>query len=224
MQEIYDQMWQNAVNKYQLNEFEYDQYLNGKIDTRRGITLLARPTKETRHKIVQFLNEFSDLEPDQYCHPESDLHITIMSIVACREQYELASVQQYREAVQRTLKGVSPFTVVFEGITASPNCVLIQGYTQDESLSNLREGIRQEFSNNQLEHSMDTRYTIKTAHSSVIRYRKPPVDPAKLIAFLRLNKDRYFGEVKITELELVFNDWYQRKENTEVLARFNLNV
>lgn len=215
-------MWQNAINKYEHNEFEYDQYLNGLEDTRRGITLLARPTEETRRNMVEFLNEFSLLEPDQYCHPESDLHITIMSIVACRENYQLVNGQQYCAAIESILADINAFNVEFSGITASPNCVLIQGFIQDDSLNRLRNAIRQEFIGNTLEHSMDTRYTIKTAHSSVIRYRKPPRDPSRMVDFLKMNKDRYFGNCKIAELELVLNDWYQRKSNTKVLARCEL--
>lgn len=222
MREIYAQMWQNAMQKYQKNQFESDQHLNGLKDTRRGITLLARPTEETRRNIVKFLSEFSRLAPEQYCHPESDLHITIMSIVACRHDYELVNEQQYCDAVSSILKSVRAFNIAFSGITASANCVLIQGFIQDDSLDNLRNSIRQEFSKNTLEHTMDTRYTIKTAHSSVIRYRKPVINPSRLINFLESNKDRYFGDCKITELELVFNDWYQRKLNTRVLSRYAL--
>lgn len=222
MQEIYAQMWQNAMQKYQQNQFEFDPYLNGLKDTRYGITLLARPNEETRRNMVEFLNEFAQLEPDQYCHPESDLHITIMSIVACTEDYQLTSKAQYCDAVGSILKNIRPFSVEFSGITASPNCVLIQGFTQDDSLNNLRDSIRQEFTHNTLEHTMDTRYTIKTAHSSVVRYRKQMTSPSRLINFLKLNKDRYFGDCKITELELVLNDWYQRKLNTRVLAKYVL--
>ena len=223
LQETYTLMWQNAMQRYQNDQFEYDPYLNGRKDTRRGITLLARPNIETRQNIIQFLNEFAALEPEQYCHPESDLHMTIMSIVACREGYILTDEQQYCAAIASILTDVSAFDVEFSGITASPNCVLIQGFTFDNSLQQLRNSIRQEFSHNTLEHTMDTRYTIKTAHSSVVRYRTAPASRIKLIDFLQSNKQRFFGKCKITELELVLNDWYQRQMNTRVLARYELN-
>jgi 2'-5' RNA ligase len=222
LQEIYTQMWQNAMHKYQQNQFEFDDYLSGRKDTRRGITLIAKPSSKVRSKITKFLSEFSELEPDQYCQPDSDLHITIMSIVACRENYVLQNEYQYCDAVNKILEGVRQFEVEFCGITASPNCVLLQGFPHDESLNNLRNTIRKEFLGNTLEHSMDTRYTIKTAHSSVIRYRISPANPSKMVSFLKLNKERYFGVCKITELELVLNDWYQRKSNTRLLARYNL--
>nr|WP_297349816.1 hypothetical protein [uncultured Glaciecola sp.] len=222
MQEIYEQMWQNAMQKYRQEQFEFDDYLSERKDTRRGVTLLARPSSEIRAKITEFLSEFSELEPAQYCQPDSDLHITIMSIVSCKEDYVLQNEHRYCDAVNEILMGVRPFEVEFCGITASPSCVLLQGFLQDESLNNLRNTIRTEFLGNTLEHSMDTRYTIKTAHSSVIRYLTPPANSSKMVSFLKLNKDRYFGVSKITELELVLNDWYQRKSNTRLLARYNL--
>ncbi len=93
------------MHKYQQSQFEFDDYLSERKDTRRGITLLARPSSKVRSKITEFLSEFSELEPDQYCQPDSDLHITIMSIVACREDYVLQNEYQYCDAVNKILEG-----------------------------------------------------------------------------------------------------------------------
>jgi hypothetical protein len=135
-------MWQNAMHKYQQSQFEFDDYLSERKDTRRGITLLARPSSKVRSKITEFLSEFSELEPDRYCQPDSDLHINIMSTVAFREDYVLQNEYQYCDAVNKILEGVRQFEVEFCGITASLNCVLLKGFPHDESLNNLRNTIR----------------------------------------------------------------------------------
>jgi hypothetical protein len=70
---------------------------------------------------------------------------------------------------------------------------------------------------------MDKRYSIQTAHATIMRFQQPQNSLRDLTRFLSENRDRDFGIQDQDEIELVCNDWYHRKANTRVIAAFRLN-
>ena len=66
------------------------------------------------------------------------------------------------------------------------------------------------------------RYSIQTAHSTVIRFRVPLVQPVAFVERLQTFYAYDFGTFEVNMLELVYNDWYQRSENTLLLESFYL--
>jgi hypothetical protein len=55
-----------------------------------------------------------------------------------------------------------------------------------------------------------------------MRFQEKLLDPEKLIQITEKYRDYDFGEFNVKSLELVYNDWYQRKNNTKVLGEFCL--
>jgi hypothetical protein len=222
----YQNMWQCAWPLINSNQTSYDPYLCGKLDTRRGITLLARITAPVNSAITEFLQELYALEPQQYYYPSCDLHVTVMSVLSCIEDYQLSLLDKpkYVDLIRSIVKNTPRFFINFDGITLADSGVLLRGYVNNQSLENLRSRLRIDIKNCDAPHSMDTRYTIVTAHSTVMRFRQKLQNPLGFADFLCANRQRYFGQVEVTQLELVVNDWYQRQGNTESLGTFQLSV
>jgi 2'-5' RNA ligase len=90
-------------------------------------------------------------------------------------------------------------------------------------LNRLRANLRNRFNKTNLETSFDKRYTLKVAHSTIVRFKKKVHHKEAFINLLQKYRHHAFGTCEINEVELVYNDWYLRKEKVEVLARFKLN-
>jgi 2'-5' RNA ligase len=224
MYSVYQQMWQNAWPLITQNQIKHDVYLNGKIDTRRGITLLARIKPPGSNAISTFLSQMQQLEPQLYYYPQSDLHVTVLSILSCSAGYQLAIEEQsdYVELIQDAVNKTAAFKLEFKGITLADNAIVVCGYVADDTLAKLRAELRQHVSASDLAHSMDARYNLVTAHSTVARFRGDLQQPSAFADFLQANREYSFGSLHVSQLELVVNDWYQSKANTQVLAKMNL--
>jgi 2'-5' RNA ligase len=126
------------------------------------------------------------------------------------------------ELVQQVIKNTGPFRLHFQGITASPSCVLVQGFFDDQELNQLRAKLRSAFDQSTLQHSIDQRYAIQTAHMTVLRFSQQPANPELFLQKIKALTSVDFGTCLIEELELVGNDWYQRQQNTVLIKRLRL--
>ena len=82
----------------------------------------------------------------------------------------------------------------------------------------MRNKLRENFKNTTLEQSIDSRYSIATAHMTVMRFKQKLENPGKLIQIIEKFRNHNFGTFTVDKIELVFNDWYQRKKNTKNLC------
>jgi 2'-5' RNA ligase len=224
LQAHYDAMRKTAFGKLVHGEADLDLLLDSEHDTRRGITLLARPPARITSVIEALLADFQQLEPDQYYYPTSDIHLTILSIISCYQGFTLDVInpEDYRQTISTILQHIPPFRIRFTGLTASPGSIIVQGFPEDAGLQHLREQVRRYFQVSSLQQSIDQRYSIQTAHSTVIRFREKLVDPARLLRAVERYQQYFIGSFEITTLELVYNDWYQRKANTILLETYSL--
>lgn len=222
--EHYNQLYTTSAEVISAGKYAIDSELKNESDSRFGITLLIRPNDEIKAKIQTFINELKKVEPEQYFYPDSDIHITVMSIISCSENFSLNQIspKEYIEVICRSLVDVEKIKIHFKGITASPSALMIQGFPSDETLNRLRNRLRENFKNSGLQQSMDSRYSIFTAHSTIMRFQEKLHDPKKLIQIAAKFRDFDFGEFDVKNLELVYNDWYQRKSTTRVLGDFGL--
>ena len=220
----YDQMWEKAVINYGEGSFRYDSWLDRQDDDRLGITLLLRPDELVKKEIQSFLNELQVMLPDQYYYPSTDIHLTVMSIISCYSGFSLDQIRlpDYNALLSNCLSAVRPFSIQFKGITAADAGIMIQGFPESGVLNEIRDRLREAFKNTSLQHSMDKRYRITTAHMTVMRFRKIIDRPNSLIETLQSYRMHDFGTSRIGQLELVFNDWYQRKDKVERLHFFRL--
>jgi 2'-5' RNA ligase len=220
LQEHYNQLYQNSAKEILEENYTVDSQINGATDSRFGITLVIRPNDENKAKIQLFLSELKEVDSKQYYYPNSDIHITVMSIISCYDGFTLNKIriEEYIEIIQKSLIHLNKIKIEFKGVTASPSAIMIQGFPSDESLNNLRNILRENFKKSNLEQSIDSRYAIATAHLTVVRFQEKLENPKKLIAVVEKFRDFDFGEFDVKSLELVFNDWYQRESNTIHLA------
>ncbi|MCA8830411.1 2'-5' RNA ligase family protein [Hymenobacter pini] len=224
LQEHYTAMRDATVHRLLHDGADPDPLLHSPQDTRRGITLLARPPAAVTAAIEAILADFRSIEPAQYYYPASDIHLTILSIISCYAGFTLGQIDPvaYRQAVQQIARLVRPFRIRYEGFTASPGGIMVQGFPEDDGLENLRDVTREFFRNSSLQQSIDTRYSIHTAHSTVIRFTEPLADAPALVARLAQYQGLYIGTFEVQEVELVYNDWYQRARNTVLLEKYPL--
>lgn len=224
IEEHYQQMWHQALPLIRSNQTFHDPYLCGKLDTRKGITLLARINAPVNSAICEFLHEMRAIEPQQYYYPSGDLHVTVMSVLSCIKGYQLSVLDKpkYVDLIDSIVKNFPCFGVEFNGITLADSGVLLRGFVNNHSLEKLRDTLRIDIKNGDVPQSMDKRYTLMTAHSTVMRFKEPLNASSRFAEFLQDNRQRYFGQLRVEQLELVVNDWYQTKANTELLGKFDL--
>ncbi|MDN5368835.1 MAG: hypothetical protein PWP74_143 [Shewanella sp.] len=227
MQAIYQDLWQQATAAIDHGKYQTDTLINNPADDRRGVTVLSylQASQPLVNEINGFLQGVSELEPQQYRQPVADLHVTMLSIISCISGLQLQdlNVEAYCEVFQRVLVEVDSFEVTFHGITASPSCILLQGFVADErQLSALRECLRQAYRDSGLLCSIDSRYKIATAHATLVRFNAPLQQPPRLLNYLAQYRDYDFGRHAVTQLSLVFNNWYQQQQHTRLLDTVQL--
>jgi 2'-5' RNA ligase len=219
----YDTLYKESIEKIAADNYHIDNQIDWLSDNRFGLTLIIRPDIQAKNNIQVFLDELKEIDPDQYYYPNSDIHITVMSIISCYDGFDLAtiSIPDYVAIIEKSLAGIPDFEINFQGITASPSAIMIQGFTNSNSLNDLRNNLRTNFRSSGLEESIDKRYSIQTAHSTVARFRKPISNKEKLIEILEKYRDFSFGKFKVEQLYLVYNDWYQRDKSVKELHEFH---
>jgi 2'-5' RNA ligase len=130
---------------------------------------------------------------------------------------------KYDHYIRNALRGIGKIELKFEGVFASPECLIIKGYPTNEQLNLLRQQLRDVFACSGLEQSLDKRYKLITAHSSVVRFRKPAKKPEKILKLLALFERYDFGQQSFDQLELVYNDWYQRQSIVKTIYTYPLH-
>lgn len=219
----YNKLYQESKAKIAGGNYEIDELIDSKDDCRFGITLVIRPDESTKANIQHFLDEVKAIDPNQYYYQNSDLHITVMSIISCYVGFELEqiNIQDYVKLIEQVLLKHRSFKIQFKGLTASPSCILLQGFLTD-TLNEIRDDLRIGFKNSDLQQSIDKRYAIQTAHSTIIRFKQALKNKDQLLEVVEKYRDFDFGTFDVQEMELVYNDWYQRKKFVKKLHEFRL--
>lgn len=218
----YKKLYHESINKISSDNYHIDTLIDSKNDRRFGLTLIIRPSNEIKKKIQNFLKNFKEIEPNQYYYPNSDIHITVMSIISCYNDFDMSKidVQKYIDLTEKCiLKGID-LNITFKGITASPSGVMVQGFMNNNELNDIRDRLRKEFKNSNVEQSLDKRYLIQTAHSTIIRFRKELSQKEKFLELLDNSINYDFGTFKVNKFELVYNDWYQREQYVKKIHEF----
>jgi len=224
LREQYNNLYQDSIRKIKSDYYVVDNLIDSDNDKRFGITLLLRPDNLVKTNIQKFLSVIRSIEPNQYFYRDSDMHVTVMSIISCYDGFKLSQIriEDYVETIKKSINGISCFNIEFWGLTASPSCLMVQGFLENNTLNQIRDNLRVNFKDTGLEQSMDKRYAIQTAHSTIFRLKEKIENKESFLDALEKYRDYYFGTFTVDSLELVFNDWYQRKEYVKELSRFEL--
>jgi len=220
----YDNLYHAAIDSIENDTYETDSLINSLCDKRLGITLIIRPSQQVKSNIQTFLKALKEFDSSQYFYPNSDIHITIMSIISCYDGFNLNKIciSDYVNLVKKSLQNIEAFNLHFKGVTASKAGIMIQGFPEKEILNNLRDQLRNNFKNSSLEQSLDKRYAIQTAHATVVRFRHELKNKMGVLKTLQEYKNHDFGIFTVHELEFVFNDWCLRKQKTKILEKFSI--
>ncbi|NLW11010.1 MAG: mutarotase [Clostridiaceae bacterium] len=223
---IYDSLREQADSAIRADELRVDPNLSDKSrDTRRGLTVLLRPAPPVRDAVMNFLAEAAPLEPDQYFYQVDELHTTVLSIITCEADFQLDEIDlaPYIHTIERAAQESSAFAIVYRGVTATPDSVMIQGFPLDEQLEQLRDNIRSSFRESGLFCTIDQRYRMRTAHMTCMRFRTPALNnPERFIELLDHYRSHDFGNSNISEIEFSLNDWYMTASEAKLLRRFSL--
>ena len=221
---IYASMWRDAAPRLARGENDVDATLDRPDDPRLGLSLIVRPDAAVSSAFDGFVESARALEPRQHYHAPSERHVTVLSVIGCHAGFELASVDvgAYVALIERCLAGIEPFEIAFDGVTASRDCVLAQGFPSGDGLGRLRASVRAGFADATLASSLDRRYPARTAHCTLVRFRRRLAAPAAFVDTLDAWRDRPFGRCRVDTVFLVVNDWFHRPGATRDLHRFAL--
>jgi 2'-5' RNA ligase len=220
LQGHYATMWDSAFGAVARGDIDCDTRLAARRDLRRGLTLIARPNEALRARFNAVLDRLAGLEPNQYRYPVSDMHVTILSLFTASENsaQQLLRLADYRSAVSVALKGMKTVEIDFAGISLSRSAVLAQGFPRGPALETLRERLRVQLRDRGLNASLDQRYRLVTAHTTLFRFVAPLQDANGFAALLTSMRDEPLGSMRVDEVELVINDWYMSTNLVEQLA------
>ena len=224
LQSRYDTIWHEAAPALARGDVACDAQLAAGNDPRRGLTLIARPDAQLAASFSALLDRLTDIEPAQYRHPIEDMHVTVLSLFTATVNHgpELARAEAYRAAVAAAVAGTPPVTIDFTGITASRGAVLAQGFPQGDALPALRDRLREELRLRGLDGSLDGRYKLVTAHSTLLRFVRPLTASKAFLHTLTQLRETPLGAMHVNTLELVQNDWYMSSATLERHARYDL--
>ncbi|HTR41222.1 MAG TPA: 2'-5' RNA ligase family protein [Pseudomonadales bacterium] len=222
---IYEKLWSDALHAFEQGQPQVDPHLSNKAnDSRRGVTLVIRPSQSVRDAVAAFIDRLAAVCPGQYYYRPEELHLTVLSAFSGTEhwQQEMERIPACRQVISDVLKTHRPFKIKLHSVTASPGAILIQGFPADNTLATIRNELRDAFAQNGLGDMLDRRYKITGAHMTIMRFHKADGDLHPLIAFLKENRETAFGECEIHNLQLIFNDWYASAETVQVLEEYQL--
>lgn len=224
LKEHYNNLYTKSIQKISNDNYQIDHLIDSSLDKRFGITLVIRPSVEVKNEIQKFLNQLKSIDPNQYYYQNSDIHITVMSIISCYDGFKLDDIElsEYIKTIEESIITNSNIKIEFKGITASPSCVMIQGFMNNESLNEIRNNLRENFKNTTLEQSIDKRYSIQTAHSTVVRFKETLNKKFEFLKTIEVFKDYNFGSFSVNNMELVYNDWYQKEKHVKELFKFDI--
>lgn len=221
----YETLWHDALAAFARGEPQIDPHLaDKKNDLRRGVTIALRPSPSVCGQVKVFLDQLAGVCPGQYFYRPEELHVTVLSIISGTEFWrrQIRHLTVCRAIIGDVLRHQHPFKIRFQGVTASPGSVMIQGFLMDDGLEKIRSELREAFALKGLAGQLDRRYKISTAHITAMRFRKPDTDWKRLTALLQENRQTNFGETEAGRLQLIWGDWYASADKVRTLQEYRL--
>ncbi len=225
LQQLYDNIWQQAQQALTNDGVHTDPHLKDRRqDCRLGMTIIARPSRTVIRQILEVQHRLRELEPQQHYYRADELHVTILTLFNVMEDYEqyMDNMPMYETILPSALADIPQFQIAFQGIGASPEAVMIQGFPLTTQLQRLRDALREVLRTHGLGDTLDVRYRISTAHSTIMRFSRPLQDAAALFGLLGGLREKPFGEFTCRSVQWVKNDWYMSADKVELLAEYEL--
>ena len=185
-------------------------------DSRMSLVVLIRISSDVAEKINSCIDDLKRIEPNLYYYPAKDFHITVMDVLKGEEGREIPpNITEYIRCIEECSKGITPFKIEFDGLTASDNAILVRGY-YDEQLMVFRIKLRDMLKQKGL--SLEERYKTISSHVTIARLHRKYQNPEKLLDYIE--KPRSFGTMTVSNMEISFHNWYDTRK--EVLSAVDL--
>lgn len=191
-------------------------------DTRFGLSLLIPVAPSVAASIAQQQAALQGLEPSLYCYPPDDMHVTWLTLLTAQagRTYSAAEARRYAELLRPLLAKVPAFPIRFEGLSLSAGAVVAQGFPGAE-LQQTREAVRHAAAEHQL--PLEERYHSLVAHTTIVRFSQLLQQPAAVVEYVKKRRHELLGTQLVREAHLTWNDWYNRRARSRVLARLPLS-
>ncbi len=184
--------------------------INASEDDRMALVLLIRIPQDITGHIEKCINEIKKIEPSLYYYSCSDFHITVIDILRGKTGRTIPkNIDEYKACINECAKEISPFHIMFEGLTVSDNAIMVRGYYEDE-LQKFRQLLRENFRKKGLH--FEERYETISAHITIARAYTGFNNPQALIEYTK--KEHAFGKMKVDSMELSFHNWYDTRKDT----------
>ena len=209
LKEHYDNIFKKNKEKIKNGGVKDELLLNAQNDKRMSIVLLIRISPDISKNIENCINKIKEIESDSmYFYPSTDFHITVIDILKGEENRNIPeNINEYIKCIRDCSKQIKPFEIEFDGLTASDNAILVKGF-YDNELQKFRELLRESLIKNNLK--LEERYKTISSHITIARNKELLKNPEKIMEFIE--KDYYFGKMKVESIELSFHNWYDTKK------------
>ena len=185
-------------------------------DNRMSLVVLIRISPDVAEKINCCIEDLKEIDPNLYFYPAKDFHITVIDVLKGEEGRKIPqNITEYIRCIEECSKGIAPFKIKFDGLTASDNAVLVRGYYDDQLLE-FRQKLRDML--NQRELPLEERYKTISSHVTIARVHSKFQNPEKLLEYIE--KPRLFGTMTVSSMEVSFHNWYDTRK--EVLSTIEL--
>jgi 2'-5' RNA ligase len=224
---VYDRLWAEARDSFAAGVVRADPHLRDRTrDTRRGISLIIRPDAATIERISAIMNDLRAFAPEQHFYRPDELHMTVLSLISVADQFDLDAVPlaTYRAVCEAVIPSTPPFDVRYYGLAASPDSVFVCGDSAGNALNVLRDRLRTALHEAGLGGTLDRRYRLITAHSTIQRFVSTPRDLPGLAEYIATRRDHDLGCFAVAEIAFVRNDWFMSHDAVMVLGRYGLRV
>ena len=224
-QPIYDTLWQQAESELACGNIQLDPHLqNRQQDRRRGWSLIVRPNHDAKAAIHAAIQAIQTCEPEQHYYHPDELHVTVLSLFSPTEAFaeHQHKYSRYHAALQSAFEQIQCFQIDFRGLTATRDGVMMQGFAERDALNRLRDHLRALLTAHDLGETLDTRYRIQTAHSTIARFQAPLRNPPGLLARLRHLRASVCARTLCATVQWVKNDWFLSRDTVEMIKEFHL--
>ena len=226
LNDIYNAIGKKFLSRVEKNRVQTDAFLTGeRRDGRRGLTLLFRPAGHIVDTVMSVQDMLAPLLGPQYVQPASDLHMTVFSVMPAVPTYA-----DFEPILHETIEAVDGAVALanteigldIRGIVASDEAIMTKGFPIDSALQDLRARVLSALEEIGLEERVKRRYTITTAHMTIVRFTKQIPDLKALAVALDRQSETPIGRMHADRLELVEHDWYMRNANLNPVRDWQL--
>lgn len=196
-----------------------DENLNNSNDTRRGISLLIRPSEKVSKSIQSKVKELMNIDTNLYLYSPECLHITLYSFIHQTKDYIYDGKQKelYKRLSKEILSNYKQFKINCKGLMFTEKTILVKGFPE-ETMNEIRNNIRETLYKNNIIHT--EKYKDDICHMSLARFKNRIINREKLIQFVNDNYNYDFGTFDVSEVELICHDWYDTKR--DLFEKFKL--